>query len=520
MENNFTLALKLKTNKNEEYYFNKVFFYANHIYNVGVKEIKRRLHKLCSDEQYQNLMKLYKTNKSFTKEGKALLKDLRIKYKLNSKFEIEEYLKYNRNQFKKYIDSMTCQMIANNLYVAVEKILYSNGEEIHFKKYKDLHSISGKTIKQGIRFTENFELIYQGKTYKTVIKHNNLYAQTILSYINFNKSLLSKKCRNLNNNEYAINFCRLKRRRKGRHYVYYVELNLEGIPPHKKIEYKNDKVGIDIGTSTIAVCSNDKLIFKELNDGIENIDSKIATLNRKADKLRRINNPQNYNSNGTIKNNTKNFKRTWYNSNKLKNTYSKISILYQKRSDKLKQFHNILANEIISYGKDVYIETMNYQALQKRSTKNEISKKTNRPKKKKRYGKSIGIHAPSQLINIIKTKLSYDDRQLITVNNKSIKASQFNHLTGEYIPSKLKDRWKGLSCDIKVQRDLYSSFILSNVINEDEIDIESCFKNFDDFKQLHDQLIKDLYLLKTKENKRFPSCMGINEKFIPDYILN
>ena len=41
----FTLTLRLDINKNDEAYFNKVFYYANHIYNVGVKEAKRRLNK-------------------------------------------------------------------------------------------------------------------------------------------------------------------------------------------------------------------------------------------------------------------------------------------------------------------------------------------------------------------------------------------------------------------------------------------------------------------------------------------
>lgn len=518
--NEFTLTLKLDINKNEEAYFNKVFYYANHIYNVGVKEAKRRLNKLYKDKDYQAIMYSYSQNKELTNQQKAELKELRIKYKLNSKSSIEEYLKVNRQQFSKYIDATTQQMLANDIYRAIDKNLFGNGKDIKFKKYKDRKTISSKSNNQGIRFNKKYEVLYQNKSYKVIVKPNDYYAQTILSYINFEQSYLPRKDRWLKYYEYAINFCRIKRRRKGNHYVYYIELNLQGTPPYKKSQPKADKVGIDIGTSTIAIYSNTDILFKELNDGITNIDRQITILNRKADKLRRINNPDNYNEDGTIKKNSKYFKRVWYNSNQLKNIYNQISTLYNKRSAKLRQFHNILAKEIINYGNEIVIETMNYQNLAKKSNKTEINNKTGRYKRKKRFGKSIGIHAPAQLISIIKTKLSYEQRTLTVVNNKAIKASQYNHITGEYVPTKLSDRWKNLSNNIYVQRDLYSAFILANIKNTEEIDIQSCIDNFSNFLDKHNQLIKDLYNQQVNSKHIFPSCMGINKKYIPNYIIS
>ena len=510
MNSTFTLTLKLDINKNEEAYLNKVFHYANHIYNVGVKEIKRRFNNLYKDKTYQNIMNNYSKAKKFSNKEKALLKEIRIKYGLNSKQSIEEYLKKNRYQFDRYINATATQIIANDLFNAVEKILYENGEDIHFKKYKNCKSISGKSNKQGIRINENFETIYQHHKYKVTVRPKDIYAQTVLSYINFEQTKLPRKERNLNDKEYAINFCRIKRKRKGNHYKYYLEINLQGTPPHKVIKPKSNKVGIDIGTSTIAVCSKEGIIFKELNDGIEKIDKEIAILNRKADKLRRINNPNNFNPNGTIKKNTKTFKKVWYNSNKMKYLYNRISTLYSKRSAKLKQFQNTLAKEIIGYGENIYIENMNYQALAKKSKKTEISEKTGKCKKKKRFGKSIGIHAPAQLISIIETKLSYDNRTLIKVDNKAIKASQFNHITGEYIKPKLNQRWKTLEQDVNVQRDLYSAYLLSKVISPTEIDVQSCFDNFENFKIKHDELMNELFK-QYQQNKKFPSCMGIKE---------
>lgn len=107
-------------------------------------------------------------------------------------------------------------------------------------------------------------------------------------------------------------------------------------------------------------------------------------------------------------------------------------------------------------------------------------------------------------------KLSYDDRILIKVDNKAIKASQFNHITGEYIKLRLSQRWKTLEQGVNVQRDLYSAYLLSNVISPTKIDIQSCFDNFESFKNKHDELMNELFK-QCQQNKKFPSCMGIKE---------
>lgn len=190
---------------------------------------------------------------------------------------------------------------------------------------------------------------YLKHKFKIYIKHNDSYV---------------KEC--LNN---KIKFCRIKRKWHKHQYRYYVEFVLEGIPPLKR-KYSSGVAGVDLGTSTIAVSSKNKLIFTELNDGINSIDKEIKRLNKKADRQRRANNPQNYNENGTIRHNSKNFKRKWIISNSNKKTYDEIKTLYQKRSNQLKQFHHLLSNEIVKCGDYIKIENMDYQALAKKSKKN------------------------------------------------------------------------------------------------------------------------------------------------------
>ena len=159
-------------------------------------------------------------------------------------------------------------------------------------------------------------------------------------------------------------------------------------------------------------------------------------------------------------------------------------------------------------GNDIVIENMNIQSLQKRSKNTEISDKTKRYKKKKRFGKSIQIHAPAALIQKVKQRIQYCKGTFTEINTVKVKASQFNHITGEYISSELNKRWKELITGTKVQRDLYSAFLLYNALDEETIDIDRCNKTFDNFYELHNHLINVMRILKSA-GKHYPSCIGI-----------
>lgn len=105
-------------------------------------------------------------------------------------------------------------------------------------------------------------------------------------------------------------------------------------------------------------------------------------------------------------------------------------------------------------------------------------------------------------------KLHYVGGIVETVNNYKIRASQFNHLTGEYLEVKLNDRWKTLLPNIEVQRDLYSAFLIEHVKDKNNYNYETLSEDFKTFKQQHDILINELIKQK-QEGNVFPSCMGI-----------
>ena len=142
-------------------------------------------------------------------------------------------------------------------------------------------------------------------------------------------------------------------------------------------------VGIDIGTSTVAVCSNSYVYLDELAKDIKKMGKDYKRLDRKMERSRRATNPDNYNEDGTIKK-EKQFK--WYKSKHYKVLARKKRYLANKIKRCRKLSHEILANEILSKGNVFHVEKMNFKALQKRAKETEKNEAF-KFKKNKRFGK-------------------------------------------------------------------------------------------------------------------------------------
>lgn len=480
---NYVLTLPLKTEKYQEDILNKKFEECRRIYNSCLGEILKRYNHMRESKEYRKVCKLPKG-----KDRNKQFNDLNKKYNL-TEYSLHTYVKSLIKYFN--VDSMTGQKLASRAYLAFKKLMFHTANRVNFIKYNELYSIEGKTNKQGIRFRNN-QLFFNKMIIPIIIKENDEYVQMAL--------------------QDKIKYCRiLKKEIKGK-IKWYVQLILDGIPPKKltkqgKIKGKLGKgsVGIDIGTQTLAYSSKYEVKLLELAPRTNNIDREVKLLQRKMDRSRRATNPNKFNKNGTI--NIKN-KDKWIYSNRYMKIKAKRKELYRKQSEIRKQDHNILANYLLNLGNEFYVETMNYKGLQKRSKKT-TKNKNGKYNKKKRFGKSLANKAPSMFLTILDNKLKWNDTELKKINTTMVKASQYNHITNDYKKKKLNERWNYFNInglEIEIQRDLYSSFLIMNVkSNLKEIDRDLCFKEFDNFKELHDKEIKRI---KNSKNKTI-SSMGI-----------
>ncbi|HGA1022332.1 TPA: hypothetical protein ACIQN7_002669 [Bacillus cereus] len=219
------------------------------------------------------------------------------------------------------------------------------------------------------------------------------------------------------------------------------------------------------------------------------------------DRSRRSTNQNNFNKDGTVK---RGIKLRWTCSKNYQKTKSLLNELYRKKASYIKEKHGALANSILSFGDEVYIETMHFKGLAKRTKETKINQH-GKFQSKKRFGKSIGNHAPAMLVEIINQKLKYSQQTIQKVNTITFRASQYNHVSNSYEKKKLHQRWSQIGNHL-VQRDLYSAFLL---MNSDETlkqtNQERCIETFDTFLILHNQHIEALQQTK----KKYPLSMGI-----------
>ena len=473
---NFVVQFPLKTEIYQEDILNKRFEIGRKIYNSLVTVSQKRYKEMIKTKKYRNLMSTLTGNKKSDKSIWKQIGKMRKEYGL-TEYSLHYDVKEMQKHFKKNIDSFTAQKIATTLWKSYDKLFYGNGKRVYYKKYGDMNSLEGKSNSTGIRLV-NDRLVWNGLNIPVVIDWDNPYEYQAM--------------------QSEISYCRIIRKFIHNKYKFYVQVVFKGIPPTKinketgeiKHFLGSGDVGLDIGTSTIAISSKTDVKLLILADKIKNIEDEKRRLLRKMNRSRRSTNPENYNDNGTIKKQG-NKKFIWNKSNHYMKYQNQLKELYRKQADIRKYQHECLANYIISLGNNIYVEKMNFAGLQKKSTKTEKND-SGKFKRKKRFGNSLANRAPSMLMTIVNRKLLYHGLELIKINTIKARASQFNHVTGEYHKKSLSQRWNDLN-GIKIQRDLYSAFLIMNISDDlENFDIKKCNDRFDNFKVLHDIEIQRL----------------------------
>ena len=126
--------------------------------------------------------------------------------------------------------------------------------------------------------------------------------------------------------------------------------------------------------------------------------------------------------------------------------------------------------------------------------------------RKKRFGKSISNKAPAAFVNILERKVVDAGGTFQKVNTFTVKASQLNHITETYTKKNLNRRWNIMPDGTKVQRDLYSAFLIMNVDDSlGKVDIHLCNETYEQFLKLHSKEIKRIETTISVT----PSSMGI-----------
>lgn len=457
------LTLPLKLEKWQSDHLEKRFEIARQLYNTLVHAELKRIHRIERMPEYREIERLIEATTD--KKEKWALKNQKKQFLRKNGINRNNFTTDMKRLYKHFNDNIGSNVaqhgIVSQVLTAFEKVYIENQSgEVHFKKPGDLRSVQGYSQKKSggveIMFREG-KIIWnqQGNNdRKGVAREFPLKLSPDNSY---EAEMLKKH----------VKFVRILRKDGKTKPHWYAQLVLEGTPVAKydpisgapKHPVGHGVVGIDIGTRTLAYSTDKEVNLLELADRVQNIEQEKRRLQRKMDRSRRAMNPENYNSDGTFK---RGVKLTRNKSKRYRRIQHQLAMIQHHQADIRKQQHNELANYLLTLGDCFFVENMSYCDLVHRANKTEISEKTGRYKRKKRFGKSIANKAPAMLITMLKQKCQSRGLKGVKEVDTHVRASQYNHQTDTCIEKALENRWNVMPDGERIQRDLYSAFLLQH----------------------------------------------------------
>lgn len=494
-----TIRFKLETTAYEEEVLEKRFHAISHVHNVMVKHAKKCLKRLRFHKEYQELRRQYgllKDDKEMPTGEKqqrreqlaGAMKEIRDGMGL-SDAGFQACLKVCGKRFSKCLSSQQVQKEASRVWAGTRKVLFSDGKNIHFKKYMDFDTIAGKTNTNGVQFDpETLSISWLGLTLSCRKPKKDADAVYTAESL-----------------DHKISYCEIVRKMFPNGWHYYVTVYLDGDAPTKHRKPDNaarNCMGIDPGVSTMAGVSGTAAVLEELAPGCRKYARRIAKLQIKMDHSRRLSNPDKYDQDGRVR---KGHKGKWVYSNTYLKDRRKLKSLFRQKAAYTKQSHERLANRLLDDSLHFIVEDMSYKALQKKAKKTErqenasdiaqkdgTTKKVCKYKRKKRFGKSLNSRSPALFLSLLEQKALQCGGSFEKVKTKSYKASQYDHTTDNYVKVPLSQRSKVVGGH-EVQRDLYSAFLIRNSNdNYDHPDRARCIRDFDVFIDMQDRLLADM----------------------------
>ena len=386
---------------------------ARQVYNACLGESFKRLGLMRESKGYQAAVKLEKGKQRAAAFGTA-----KERYGLRNN-DLHSYAKqFNHCWIGEHLDINTIQKLASRAFQAVNMYAVGKRGKPRFKGKHQLVSVEGKTNKSGIRWREDSRVEWLGMQINAVIDERDEVIRSGL--------------------ESRIKYVRLLTRRIRGKTKFFVQLICEGLPYRKeKNSLGSGRVGLDVGPSTIAVVSEQEALLRLFCHELEGSEREIRRIQRKMDRQKRANNPQNFNTNGTVKNGAKH----WIKSKKYRKSQDKLADVRRQQAAYRKSLHGRLANDILRMGDVISFEKISYRAFQKM------------------FGKSVGKRAPGMFISLLKRKAESAGGSTNEYDIRTTRHSQLCHHCGTLEKKPLSQRWHECDCGVVAQRDLYSAFL-------------------------------------------------------------
>jgi putative transposase len=460
----FIVELPLKTSASAERDLLIKLDSGRQLYNACLGEALRRLSLMRQSRQYKEACNIPKEDKE---DRKTAFTAVRARFELKAS-AIQSFAIRTKNacHIGDHLDAHTTQKVGSRAFDAVMKYAVGMRGKPRFKGKGQFDSLESKTNNNGIKFRDGW-VLWNGLELECLIDPRDEVVTHGLS------------C--------PIKYCRIVRRKIKDCNSFFIQLIAEG-QPLQKHKAGEEVVGIDIGPSTIAYVAETKADLKLFCAELKPVEKEIRVLQRKLDRQRRANNPDNFNPDGTIR---KGIKLIWHDSTRYKETKVYLSELHRVQASYRKSLHGRLANEIIGIGTQVVIEDLSYKAFQKM------------------YGKSIGKRAPSLFVSTVARKAESAGGYLRKIPTRSTKLSQ-TCVCGKVKKKPLSERWHICDCGVTAQRDLFSGFLATCVNEQNILDTSMAQELWKGAEPLLRQTVSGI--IQSAKGKALPSSFGLSRR--------
>jgi len=494
-----TIEFKLKASRSDQKFLLKLLDKGKNVYNLALSECRKRLNRIRADKEYQSLLPFrrdLKKAKCNTAVVDKLLEEIIAGRYFLTKTDIEKFVKDHIGYLSDKFNSQFAQVLADRAFEAIKKVLYGKAKKVRFKGKWDniLSSVHSKSTDTGFMFNHDAKAVTYGIGKKKITiplildyrkddGYHNWYLQQIIdnfknheavdvSYIRVIRRIIKgndvfyvqfvidirpmgmtderveeENLRILQHNSELIHNAVSKGKPTNRlRLKHYVSNIIEFPKTSKVIEqiryiglYKQFHVAFDMGPRNMAVVlRNEDTVIAALQPVFNKIieyQSDLRKLQRKLDRQRRANNPNNYNTDGTAKKR----RGEWVFSEGYKQTRTAIREMHRLIAATRKTALNEFANILTALGCSFKTEDVSIRSWQKN------------------YGRSVGYNAPSLVKNTIfaKAESAGDDTTLIPLKTA---LSQLC-LCGKRQKKKLSQRVHECECGVKSQRDVLSAYL-------------------------------------------------------------
>jgi transposase len=330
------------------------------IYNATLGELRNNLEKARSTSEWQKARSLPKTSK----QRQNAFAEIRKHFSLTESQAQKIAARFRIGHLEELTNSRVVQQIAKRAYRAIEKVMYGKSKRVRFRLHREFMSFEGNDNITGVVVNVNTPTVRVGKSdflYK--IDLENPYHQHALKH--------------------RVKFARIIKKVIKGNLRWYVQMVLEGTPyQNPKHTTVDSKVGLDLGPRTIAISTLEESFQQEFCPELDKKQQEIRRLQRKLERSRRNNNPQNYDQKGRIRKG----KKVWKNTKNYNKSRIRLKEIHRKQVAQRKSLQGNLANRILRLGNIINTEKVSYKAWQKL------------------YGKSISHQAPSAFESIVTRK--------------------------------------------------------------------------------------------------------------------